>query len=874
MAGDKLRPIGVSNIGPGMVLDGKYEILSLLGAGGMGEVFKARHVHLDAFRCVKVMKESLLANDVYRGRFLREARLATQVHHPNIAVVHDFFLGEGGSYMVTEYIDGTTVRQWSAAYGRFPLALAIDVASQVLAGLDHIHRRGLLHRDISPDNVMLSYDGDDCFTVKIIDLGVAKDINTLAPDMTQAGMLIGNPKYMSPEQLGFLPDDEQLDGRADLYSLGVVLYEMLLGVPPFASETPQGYMMKHLTQAPARFAHVQPEMEWPEGIEPVIFRALAKNRKERYHDAREMLAAVKPFLSTSPGSLTRTAVARLRRGPEATMVLQGEVMPTAVVETRAGQDWEEAEAAGTIDGYREYLAKHPDTADSSEAKARLFELELLETVRERAEAGDRDALQRLGEAHPKGSKVGDAAREALATLTKTRRRERDDDEAFQRAWEAGTSATWRRFIEEHHDSPLIERAHQFVEESLAFEAAVEKESETGLRQFLRVWPDGRHHLEAEIHIVELKRKLAGGAFHDAVAAGTFAAMREFIARFPSSLHSEEANRVASERLAFETAQAADSEEGWDLYLAKWEQAPYTAEARAAREQAREREEAAYKAAGEGGTSVAWAEYLAAHPHGKRNARAERNRREAAAFEKAQRGDRAAMEEFLRQHPEGLLTREAQRQVWLLADEEDFAEAQEMNTPESWHLYLTAHPTGAHAATARQQLVVLEDAAFAEVLSKKDPRLAAEFLGDFPQSPRREELSHLAAQWSDLATVQSALDALAVGDCHRAESLLGQIHDPERRQEVAAELVLVRRKTEPADWNTAWESGTAEAWGHYLAAHAHSPRLEQARDCRQEAHDFELAVSTNTTKMWRAFIKSWPDGRHRLDAEIRLRASGG
>src|SRR5437016_327817 len=174
-----------SEIRPGVLLDGKYEILSLLGAGGMGEVFKARHVHLNAFRCIKVMKQGLLADDVFRSRFLREAQLATQIHHPNIAVVHDFFLGDHGSYMVTEFIDGTTVRQWSAAFGRFPLPLAADVASQVLAGLDHIHRRGLLHRDISSDNVMLSYDGDDRLVVKIIDLGIAKDVNTIAADKTQ-----------------------------------------------------------------------------------------------------------------------------------------------------------------------------------------------------------------------------------------------------------------------------------------------------------------------------------------------------------------------------------------------------------------------------------------------------------------------------------------------------------------------------------------------------------------------------------------------------------------------------------------------------------------------------------------------------------------
>ena len=118
-------------IGPGTLLDGKYEILTLLGAGGMGEVFKARHVHLNAFRCIKVMKQGLLVDDAYRARFLREAQMATQIHHRNIAVVHDFFLAERGSYMVTEFIDGTTVRQWSKAYGRFPLAHFTTIAEHI-----------------------------------------------------------------------------------------------------------------------------------------------------------------------------------------------------------------------------------------------------------------------------------------------------------------------------------------------------------------------------------------------------------------------------------------------------------------------------------------------------------------------------------------------------------------------------------------------------------------------------------------------------------------------------------------------------------------------------------------------------------------------
>src|SRR5688572_16348715 len=125
---------GAGSLPPGTVLDGKYEIVGLLGVGGMGEVYKTRHVHLGMFRCIKIVKAGLLSDEANRARFLREAQLATQIHHPNVAVVHDFsILPDGTSYMVSEFIDGTTVKQWEAANGRFPLALATEVAMQVLA---------------------------------------------------------------------------------------------------------------------------------------------------------------------------------------------------------------------------------------------------------------------------------------------------------------------------------------------------------------------------------------------------------------------------------------------------------------------------------------------------------------------------------------------------------------------------------------------------------------------------------------------------------------------------------------------------------------------------------------------------------------------
>jgi len=448
------NPLG---LGPGTVLDGKYEILNRLGGGGMGDVFKARHLHLDVFRCIKVMKEGMLDDAGYRARFLREARLATQIHHPNIAVVHDFFVGDGGSYMVTEFIDGTTVRQWSVANGRFPLALAADVAVQVLAGLDHIHRRGLLHRDISADNVMLSYDADDRLIAKIIDLGIAKDVRTPANEMaTQAGILIGNPKYMSPEQLGSIEDGEQLDGRADLYGLGVVLYEMLLGVPPFVSETPQGYIMKHLTQPPRRFREAMPNADLPSDLEAVLFRALEKDRRKRFADAREMAAALQPFLIAPAGTLTHDAVNSLRRGPDKTL----------------------------------------NVADSTEMRALAFELSLIENVREREAAGDRNALKRLAESHPRGTPVGDAARDAL-----TRVGPGEDEEAvYQRVWETGTSAAWQQFIDAHPNSSHAEEARRCRQEAIDFELALASDTITMWRAFLKAWPEGRHRLDADIRL--------------------------------------------------------------------------------------------------------------------------------------------------------------------------------------------------------------------------------------------------------------------------------------------------------------------------------------------------------------------------------------
>lgn len=567
---DSTRAVGSSGLGPGTVLDGKYEILLRIGAGGMGEVFKARHLHLDAFRCIKVMKQELLADDAFRSRFLREARLATQIHHPNIAVVHDFFVGEGGNYMVTEFIEGRTLRQWSGQYGPFPLALAADVASQVLSGLDHIHRRGLLHRDISPDNVMLSFDPDDRCIAKIIDLGIAKDLaNNASADTTQAGVLIGNPKYMSPEQLGLLNEGEQLDGRTDLYSLGVVLYEMLLGVPPFASDSPQGYIMKHLTQAPRRFNDAKPHLELPESIESVIFRMLEKDRGKRYANARELSAALAHFLEKPAGTLSFADVTRLRRGPDVTTV-SNFVLPTVAPDDKT-------------------VAEAPSTTT---AKERAFEQSLLEEVNARETQSDRDGLQRLAEAHPRGTRVGDAARDALSRVVAAQEKAAEAELAFQRAWEDGRTSAWQEFLAKHGDSDRAEEARRLVAEAEAFEAASRSDSETVVRSFLMAWPDARHHLEAGILLAKLKQRAAEKAAAEARAAqekaeaearakrepsdfdtafetGTSEAWDKFLAEHPESKRIAEARSCRQEALDFELATATNTPAMWRAFIKTW-----------------------------------------------------------------------------------------------------------------------------------------------------------------------------------------------------------------------------------------------------------------------------------------------------------------
>jgi eukaryotic-like serine/threonine-protein kinase len=277
------------------LLDGKYQILDRLGVGGMGEIFKVRHIHLNELRVIKIMRPNVASDDQGLQRFLQEARTSTMIKHKNLAMLYDFAqLDDGSYYMVWEFIDGTNIQKWIAQNGPVPPRLSIEISIQALNGLEHLHSMGLIHRDISPENIMLSQDHHGKLLVKVIDFGIAKSLaeGESAQHLTQTGMFLGKLKYASPEQAGFLREGEHLDPRSDLYSFGIVMYEMLAGRAPFVATNPNSYILKHVQEKPAPLAQVNPAVKVPPQLEAVVMRALEKNRDARYASADEFAKAL------------------------------------------------------------------------------------------------------------------------------------------------------------------------------------------------------------------------------------------------------------------------------------------------------------------------------------------------------------------------------------------------------------------------------------------------------------------------------------------------------------------------------------------------------------------------------------------------------
>lgn len=267
----------------GKRLSGRYELLKLIGSGGMANVFEAKDLLEDKIVAIKVLKEEYLTNDEFVRRFRNESKVIAVLDHPNIVKVYDVNFTGAEQYIVMEYIDGITLKQYITHQGHLRWKDSVHFVTQILRALSHAHERGVIHRDIKSQNIMLLRDG----TIKVMDFGIARfareDIRTMDDKA------IGSVHYISPEQAC----GEESDEKSDIYSVGVLLYEMLTGRVPFDGETPEQVAMKHIHQKPIPISKLQPDV--PTGLCEIVEKAMQKDKNLRYRSAAEMLAAIDAF---------------------------------------------------------------------------------------------------------------------------------------------------------------------------------------------------------------------------------------------------------------------------------------------------------------------------------------------------------------------------------------------------------------------------------------------------------------------------------------------------------------------------------------------------------------------------------------------------
>ena len=285
------RPLAASApqriIQQGSILASRYEVLAALGRGGMGVVYKAHDQTLEEVVAIKVLRPEVAASPDIAKRFRSEIKLARKVTHRNVCRIHEYGIDGDLHYISMELCGGRDLKQVIRRRGALSPGEALDIAIQVCQGLQAIHEAGIIHRDLKTSNLMLDHAGG----IKLMDFGIAKQALTdgLA-DATRTGQIIGTPEYMSPEQAR----GERLDGRTDVYSLGIVLYELFTGDVPFRGDTPIATILKHIQEPPRLELPVFDAL--PTGVVPAIRKALAKERDDRFASAREMEAALRALL--------------------------------------------------------------------------------------------------------------------------------------------------------------------------------------------------------------------------------------------------------------------------------------------------------------------------------------------------------------------------------------------------------------------------------------------------------------------------------------------------------------------------------------------------------------------------------------------------
>jgi serine/threonine-protein kinase len=307
--GQTLRASGAATNLVGQVVADRYHVIKKLGEGGMGQVYLAEHVKMGRRSAIKVMNPAMVHDPDAVARFNREASNASRITHPNVCAIYDF--GEtpdGLIYLAMEFIEGEPLTDLLEREGALPVPRAVSIFLQVAEALQAAHDLGIVHRDLKPDNVMLIRRRDGGDGVKVVDFGIAKAVggDESGQKVTKTGLVVGTPEFMSPEQLS----GDKVDGRSDLYSAALVLYQMLTGKLPFEASTLQETMIKRLTDEPTPLAQSRPDRTFPPGLQAVLDTALARTPVERYQTVGKLAADV----GTATGVRAQAAAIPATRG--------------------------------------------------------------------------------------------------------------------------------------------------------------------------------------------------------------------------------------------------------------------------------------------------------------------------------------------------------------------------------------------------------------------------------------------------------------------------------------------------------------------------------------------------------------------------------
>ncbi|MGP4023102.1 Stk1 family PASTA domain-containing Ser/Thr kinase [Actinomadura sp. 3N407] len=299
------------------LLGGRYELETVIGRGGMAEVYRARDLRLDRVVAVKTLRSDLARDPTFQARFRREAQSAASLNHPSVIAVYDTgedMIGETSiPYIVMEYVDGSTLRDLLRENRALLPDKALEITDGILRALDYSHRGGIVHRDIKPANVMLTRQHE----VKVMDFGIARAMADTAATMTQTAQVIGTAQYLSPEQAR----GERVDARSDIYSTGCVLYELLTGKPPFTGDSPVAIAYQHVREEPVPPSQVDPQI--PQWADAIVLKAMAKEADNRYQNANEFRQEIQRVLQGHPVASTAASTMMMGSQAQGTQVMGG-----------------------------------------------------------------------------------------------------------------------------------------------------------------------------------------------------------------------------------------------------------------------------------------------------------------------------------------------------------------------------------------------------------------------------------------------------------------------------------------------------------------------------------------------------------------------